>query len=97
MIEQSEIVTEFVDDSLMLFRLEIFKDATVITVNLEERLKFAIEKLKGFALTKNVIIKSYSESIDIQANPVDIDKMFKNLIENAIKYNYENGRIDISL
>lgn len=97
MIDQADLMGNFVEDMLMLSRLETYKDAPVIQVNLEERLKTVLSSLESFALNKNIILRSYSEPIIIKADPIDIDKMFKNLIENAIKYNYENGTVDIRL
>jgi len=97
MINQTSVMTEFVDDMLMLSRLETYTDAPLVDVNLKASLDKVLESLKTFIESKKIKLRMYSEEIIYQADPIDIEKLFKNLIENSIKYNKDQGTIDIRL
>lgn len=68
-----------------------FTDVDVATVIREN-----IERLKSQAEDKNVEIHSDCEYVNINAHYGVIDEMVYNLIENAIKYNNENGKVYVS-
>ncbi len=55
-----------------------------------------IERMMGQAESKNVEIHSECENININAHYGVIDEMIYNLMENAIKYNKENGKVTVS-
>ncbi len=97
MIEQSELMTAFVDDMLMLSRLETFTDAPLVDVPLKLILNEVLETFKKEIQEKEVLVRVFAEDITYKADIVDIEKLFKNMIENAIKYNKEKGTIDIRL
>lgn len=46
---------------------------------------------------KNIDINIYGKDVNMKGNYDLIYRAFYNLIENSIKYNYENGRVDISI
>ncbi len=97
MINQTEVMTEFVDDMLMLSRLETYTDVPVVDVELKTTLHKVLESFKTLIDNKGLKLRIYSEEILYKADPIDIEKLFKNLIENAIKYNKEQGTVDIRL
>lgn len=65
-------------------------------ININELIKDIIEKLKAKINEKYINVKITEESIiNIKANYVDMEIMFTNLLENAIKYNKTQGIIEI--
>ena len=61
-------------------------------------LKEKIILFNEIAKKNNIIIKSeISENIFIDIDPVALDMLINNLIENALKFTNEKGRIEISL
>ena len=58
----------------------------------------AIDTLEPMAIQKNIkIYKNFTESTHLHADSSEIEIIFNNLISNAIKYNNENGRVEISI
>lgn len=97
---QALLMSLLVEDMAILSRLETItddvKDRTVI--NLDESLRQTLYTLEPFIQDKNIemVIKKI-ESIKFRCIPLDINKLFKNLIENAIKYSSHNTRVEVSL
>lgn len=66
--------------------------------DMSNMLKGNIELFKRYALKKNIEIKDEVEDgLIIKADPESVYRIINNIIENAIKYTEENGRIEISL
>lgn len=66
-------------------------------VNLEEAIQTAIEELKSLAQEKNIEIKYQSlEPMPTVIGDLErLKEVMVNFISNAIKYNYENGKVEI--
>ncbi len=97
MIEQSDYMNAFVDDMLMLSRLETFTDIPLQKVDLKKTLLDTLSNYEHEILKKEIVLNVYAEDVVMDADSVDIQKLFKNMIENAIKYNVEKGSIEIRL
>ncbi len=66
-------------------------------INIEEAIKTAIEELKPLAQEKNIEIK-YQPLEKITQVIGDLERLKEvmiNFISNALKYNYENGKVEI--
>lgn len=67
------------------------------TIDLHLLLTDIIEELSSLAAKRGICITLSSNSHTIIANESLIHRVFYNLIENAINYNYENGSVEISV
>ena len=87
-----------IDDMLVLSQIENAKeDASAVPCNVEESLQSTIERLRPMAEKNQVILELSSEhDIYVQSSPTRLQQMFGNLIENAIKYNKQNGRVTVT-
>ncbi|WP_029521475.1 HAMP domain-containing sensor histidine kinase [Persephonella sp. IF05-L8] len=67
-------------------------------VNINELLKKQLHLLSPKIEEKNIgVIFKEEDQITIEANQADMEKLFSNLLENAIKYNCDNGEIIITI
>ncbi|RLG55913.1 MAG: hypothetical protein DRN88_05050 [Candidatus Hydrothermarchaeota archaeon] len=66
-------------------------------IDLEELISSAIEEIYPLALTKKIHIKkSFKGNLIVRADEEKIYEVLINLLENAIKYNKENGKIYVN-
>jgi len=95
---QSQRLINIIED---IIKLSEFDEGTVIKeykeFDLHELAMSVIEALQHKAEEKNVTIELDGEHFDIKANKQMIDELLFNLIDNAIKYNSDNGHITVSL
>ncbi|MCX6164539.1 MAG: response regulator [Ignavibacteriae bacterium] len=91
---------EMVNDLLDISRMEIKKKEREISeLNVSEILKSNIDflelelKKKGITVTTNI----EPDLPPIKADNNEINRLFTNILSNALKYNKENGKIDISV
>ena len=88
-----QIISQLLD----LSALEKGKFKLYITnVNFQNLIDRVIKDMKPLSEQKNISITSEVPSIDIKCDPLAIEQVLENLISNAIKYNYENGKIKIT-
>ncbi|NPA13384.1 MAG: HAMP domain-containing histidine kinase [Aquificae bacterium] len=67
-------------------------------VNINEIIKKQLSILSPKIEEKNLgVILKEEEQVIVEANQGDMEKLFSNLLENAIKYNYPNGEIIITI
>lgn len=67
-------------------------------IDMSSFLKDRIEYFSEVALMKNITINSdIKECTNIEMNPKQLQRVIDNTISNAIKYSYENSKIDIKL
>lgn len=96
-VKQTETMTALVEDMLMLSRLENLKEKMYTRVNLESVLKSVLQQLQTQIKNKEMRIDLTSSEIIMNCDQLDMQKLFKNLIENAIKYSENKKTISISL
>jgi two-component system, sensor histidine kinase and response regulator len=86
-------------DMLDLTRIESGKKVRNIqNIDVCSVAQLAIDTVEPMAIQKNIKInKNFPESAYYQADNNEIEIIFNNLISNAIKYNNENGHIEISI
>ena len=95
---QASHMTLLVEEMQALSKLELTSsDETYPLVSLNQILKNVIESLLPLITSKNIEIKLESNEISYQALEMDIFKLFKNLIENAIKYSKDNSLVEVDL
>ena len=73
-------------------------DMEVATVNVNELIELILKRLRPIAVTKNVelVLESYRPVV-AEIDEVKLTLALTNLIENAIKYNIENGWVRVSI
>lgn len=68
------------------------------SVNLKEKIEAAIENYQDLIQTKNIKIDiRLDNDLIIQINPTLADVLITNLLQNAIRHNYDGGIITISI
>ena len=66
-------------------------------IHLNNLIQSVCNDLYYISESKNIDINIHGKDANIKGNYDLIYRAFYNLIENSIKYNYENGRVDISI
>ena len=97
MVELADYMKGFVDDMLMLSRLETFVDGPIETIDLKKMLLDTLDYYHKSIQEKSIKVELNIDDISFEGDKIDITKLFKNMIENAIKYNKEHGTIKIDL
>ena len=96
-VSQSNVMSTLVEDMLMLSRLENYQESKRILVRLDTKLNEVIETLKPIFMDKNIIIETDLHMIKFLSDPLDMIKLFKNPIENSIKYSPKDSKIRVLL
>ena len=94
--EASRLVT-LVDDIIHLSQLDEGVSLAQESVNLLELAEDAAEALRGSAEKKRVRISVTGEPLQISGVRTFLYEMVYNLCDNAVKYNVENGSVEISV
>lgn len=94
---EAERLTMLINDILQLSEIENNRSDTNISIcNLSEIISEVISMLQAQADKKNIkITEEAAPKIRIKANRDRIKQMFINLIDNAIKYNIDNGSVRV--
>jgi len=93
---ESYRMTKLVDDILQLSKLDNgLIDEEKKTISLDAIAKNVADSLQSVAKEKGITINCRLETVEINGAPNIIHGLIYNLVENAIKYNKENGSVDI--
>lgn len=97
--DELERMNKIINDLLSLVKMD--RNASVVNiqeVNVNEFLESILKQLQPIADKRNIeIIFESVRSVTAQIDEVKLAMAFRNLIENAIKYNYDNGWVRVSL
>lgn len=92
-------MNKIVNDLLSLVKLD--KSAVqmaVEEVNINEFIEGILKGITPIALKRNIeIIFESVRAVSAQIDPVKLGMAFTNIIENAVKYNFDNGWVKVSL
>jgi|GEM_PF-940821 len=94
-ILEARKMRSILSDMLTINRLEGKKEIVRMPVDLKDTLKQALLTIEPILKEKNLTLDLKLESLVVEADPSDMDKLFQNLLSNAAKYNVENGSIRI--
>lgn len=86
------LVTDIIKISELDGKIIPFQSETVDLYKLSEEI---ISRLKGQAEKKNITLNLIGGKTEITGVRKILDEMFYNLLDNAIKYNKENGTVDL--
>ncbi len=90
---------KIVNDLLALVKLDKTSgELNIAEVNINELLEIIMKRLKPLALKRGIemVFESY-RTVLAEVDEVKISLVFTNLIENAIKYNRDGGKVMVSL
>ena len=98
-IERIKGMRNLILDMLDFTKIESGKKTQNIkTVDLNEIARLAIDSMEPMAIQRNIKIHFNSDdNIFMNADPNEIEIILNNLVSNAIKYNKENGEVNISI
>lgn len=86
------------EDIIQLSQLEEFQNEIAFQdVDISRITEKCAHSLQVNALSKNISIETNLSDCEIKGNPSLIEEMIYNLIDNAVRYNKENGKIEISV
>ncbi len=94
--EASRLVS-LIDDIIRLSQLDEAEDLPSEDVDLYELAKSQIDLLAPVAVQKGIALKLSGESFTVSAVRRLTQEIIYNLCENAIKYNKDGGRVDVSI
>lgn len=91
-------MTNIVNDLLTLVKLDKSEIVLNISrVDVEELLNSIIKRLRPLANQKNIVIRTdIPKDVYIEADAVKLSLALSNVIENAIKYTYKGGSVDVT-
>jgi two-component system phosphate regulon sensor histidine kinase PhoR len=96
-IQEAKRMKDILSDMLSLNRLENETSPHREQVNLGVLLPSLMEGLKPQAEKRKLTVCLKSEDYFVSADPADMEKLFLNLLDNAVKYNKEGGSITVTM
>ncbi len=97
--DEIERENKIINDLLSLVKMDKTSGELNIThVNINELLELSIKRLRPIAAKRNIelVFESF-RPVEAEVDEVKLSLAISNLIENAIKYNYDDGWVRISL
>ncbi|MBP3700350.1 MAG: HAMP domain-containing protein, partial [Lachnospiraceae bacterium] len=91
--------SQIIDDLLTLVRMDkAAAELNISEVNINEMLEAILKRLRPLAMKRNVelLLESF-RPVAADADEVKLNLAITNLVENAIKYNIDNGWVRVSL
>ncbi len=96
--DESKRLTQIVEDLFMLSRADSGKFNTSFSdVYLDELTGECVHSIRTLAAKRSISINFEAEEMHIQGDESLLRRLILNLLDNALKYNYENGRIAVSI
>lgn len=96
-LKEGERMKKLIMEMLELSALENNNLRQIVKIDVAEEIDNILAMLENQIRDKNIEIIKYYKKIIIKMNIDDFYNLFKNLIENAIRYNNNNGKIYITL
>ncbi len=93
-----QLITDTINDLLNLGKVEAGVAEHQEKVSVESAARYAYEALRSRAEAKGQQIVFIADDVpDVVGNPVQLRQAFMNLVENAIKYTPEGGKVEIQI
>lgn len=100
-LKEGNRLLELIDDLINLSKLDNMTSLrireTMEDIDIFKMAKIIVSSFEDRASLNNININLSGEAAVIKANRKMIEELISNLIENGIKYNKQNGSIDISI
>lgn len=95
---QTQHLSHLVDDLLDAHRVVSGKVTLAKkTLNFEKAVHHCFDSLQARGLTQRHAVNIKTQPAFVEADPVRLEQMVTNLIENAFKYTPEGGKVDVSV
>lgn len=94
-IKDSQRMNKIVSDMLTLSSLERQALRPIEEIHVSSQIDMILDYMKIQAEEKHIIVTKHYEDLIVKMNPDDFYLVIKNIVENAIRYNNENGKIEI--
>lgn len=91
--------SRIIDDLLEMVKLDRTNaEITVQRVNMNELMENVLKRLKGTAEKRNIVVTlECMRPVVADVDELKFTRLITNLVENAIKYNRDNGSVTVSL
>lgn len=91
--------SRIIDDLLEMVRLDKTNaELTVQRVNMNDLMSSVLKRLKGTAEKRNIVVTlECMRPVVADVDELKFTRLVTNLVENAIKYNKDNGSVSVSL
>ena len=96
-IKEAQRMNKLIIEMLDLSRLENNVQTILEDVNVSKIINDCLQELKPSIEKKNIQVIAKLDDVNLVASQSDLYKLIKNIIDNSIVYNNENGKIFISL
>lgn len=96
-LKEANRMNNIISDMLNLANIENIKETKNEEVDLKELINDILESLKDRINLKNISVSLDLENTIIKSDYKLLDELIRNVIDNAIKYNIDKGKIDIIL
>lgn len=94
---EAERLQHLIDDMLVLSQIENAReDSSARPCSVAQAVRSCVGRLEPVAAKNGISIQTrVDESLFVSCSPTRLEQLFSNLIENAIKYNIPDGRVEI--
>ena len=97
-INQVKRMSDLISQLVVLSKLEEREDIVFTDVNMSEEAKSVVSSLKTVAETQGKTLKyKIADDIHVNADENGIHELINILLDNAVKYCDDNGRIELNL
>lgn len=96
-LEATRRLKQLSEDLLELARISEVSTAPSERVSLDDALSAVLDATRPFAEARAVVFRSNLERCELAGHPRDIERLLRNLIENAIRHSPERGEVTISI
>ncbi len=99
MVTEIDRENQIITDLLSLVKLDKkVQDLNISTINVNELTELVLKRLRPIARKKDVeIVFESMRMVSAEVDEVKLSIILTNLVENAIKYNLEHGRVRVTL
>ena len=98
-VDEIDRENDIINDLLSLVKMDKkASDLNIETINVNELLELLLKRLRPLAAKRNIeIVYESFRPVNAEIDKVKLSLAFSNLIENAIKYNKDDGWVRVSL
>ena len=96
-LKEANRMNQIIIDMLELSNLEFSQTYDVKEYDIAGLLQEVIKSYQAKIKTKNIILKTQIEDAKLECNYEQMETLFSNIIDNAIKYNKDGGTLNIHL